>query len=333
MRPPTNDCSSANLKEFDTALKEYRMYPLQASNVETIQINVGKLCNQCCAHCHVEAGPDRKEIMKREALERCLEIIEISGIETVELTGGSPEMNPGFRWFVEKCSGAGVRAIVRSNLTVMLEEGYEDIPAFLKHNNVAIIASLPCYTRENVDKQRGKGVYDKSVEVLKKLNRIGYGIEDSGYTLNLIYNPGGSFLPGNQPALEKAYRERLREDHQIKFNSLFTITNMPIGRFKTSLCKQGEYGTYMHLLIDAFNPDAAERVMCRNLLSIGWDGSIYDCDFNQMLDMKCNHGAPDHIDGFDARALEHRRIVTAIHCYGCTAGAGSSCSGALDNQS
>jgi radical SAM/Cys-rich protein len=315
--------------EFEKALEESALFPLLAAGIETLQINTGRRCNQSCAHCHVEAGPDRPEIMGRKTLERCLEIAGRNGIGRIELTGGSPEMNPDFRWFVEQCHAQGLHLKVRSNLTIMLEEGYDDLPGFLARHGVDIIGSLPCYTEENVDKQRGDGVYKRSVSALRKLNESGYGMPGSPLALSLVYNPGGAFLPGDQASLENDYRRELKERHGIEFTNLYTITNMPIGRFKAALTESGGYTRYMDLLAGMFNPESAMKVMCRSLLSVGWDGTVYDCDFNQMLGINCDHGAPDHIDSFSMELLANRRIVTGPHCFGCTAGAGSSCSGAL----
>jgi len=315
--------------EFEKTLEASALFPLCAAGIDTIQINTGRLCNQSCVHCHVEAGPDRNEIMSREKLERCLEIVGNNGIGQIELTGGAPEMNPDFRWFVERCGEEDLHLMVRSNLTIMLEDGYTDLPGFLASHGVELVGSLPCYTEDNVDKQRGAGVYKRSITALHRLNEAGYGKAGSPLVLSLVYNPGGAFLPGDQTALEDDYRRELRERHGIEFTHLYTITNMPIGRFKTALTASGEYTKYMEMLAGFFNPESARNVMCRNLLSIGWDGTIYDCDFNQMLGIACDHGAPDHIDVFSMEGLANRRIVTGTHCFGCTAGAGSSCSGAL----
>jgi radical SAM/Cys-rich protein len=320
----------AAFKDFDSALRESSMFPLRSAGVEMLQINMGKLCNQMCSHCHVEAGPSRSEIISRENLEKCLGILAENGIENVELTGGAPEMNPNFAWFIGECRARDLRIVVRSNLTIMLEPGYENVPDVLRSNGVEIVASLPCYTRENVERQRGVGVFDKSIKALKSLNGLGYGKSGTGLILKLVYNPGGAFLPGSQEALENDYRKQLGEQHGIEFTSLLTITNMPIGRFKKTILAQREFETYMKLLIGAFNPRSAERVMCREIISVGWDGSLYDCDFNQMLKMSCDHGSPNHIAAFDLALLESRRIVTGLHCYGCTAGSGSSCFGALE---
>lgn len=317
-------------KDFDLALKDARLFPLQADSLDTMQINLGRRCNLSCSHCHVEAGPDRTEAMSRETMQHCLDIIRRHAIATVDLTGGAPEMTPGFEWLVTQCRDAGARVMVRTNLTIMLEDGYTDLPEFFRDQQVELIASLPCYTKDNVDRQRGKRVYERSIRVLKMLNECGYGQPDSDCLLHLVYNPGGPSLPGDQQALEQDYKRELAERFDIRFNNLYTITNMPIGRFEEFLTYNGQYEKYMQLLVEAFNPQAAGNVMCRNLISVGWDGSLFDCDFNQMLGLRCDHGAPTHIKDFDYEHARRRKVVTGMHCYGCTAGAGSSCSGALD---
>jgi len=317
-------------KPFDQYLKDESLFPLKAEKIEVMQINVGKLCNQVCTHCHVEAGPDRTELMTEETFHTCLDILVRDRISCVDLTGGAPEMNKNFSWFVEKCRAEGIRVKVRSNLTILLEKGYEDFPEFFAKNKLEVIASLPCYTKENVDKQRGKGVFEKSIKALHKLNSLGYGHPGTDLILDLVYNPGGALLPGNQKELEADYKRELEKNFGIQFSSLLTITNMPMGRFARTLIRSGQYEDYMKLLIDSFNPEAAQKVMCRSMISIGWDGSLYDCDFNQMIDMRCDHGAPKHIKDYDPGVISGRRIVTDSHCYGCTAGAGSSCSGALE---
>jgi radical SAM/Cys-rich protein len=316
-------------KDFDSILKNAGIFPLKACGLETLQINMGRVCNQSCTHCHVEAGPQRTEMISGAILEKCLKIVDEHGIETVDLTGGSPEMNPNFRWFVTECARRSVRLVVRTNLTIMLETGYEDVPELLRANRVELMASLPCYTQSNVDKQRGGRVFERSIKALGTLNALGYGKPGSGLILNLVYNPGGPSLPGDQQSLENDYRKQLGDQFGIVFNSLFTIANLPIGRFGKRLRAEGQFDEYMTLLTDAFNPRSVERVMCRKLLSVGWDGSLYDCDFNQVLLMRCDHGAPDHIENFDAETLRNRRIATGRHCFGCTAGSGSSCYGAL----
>ncbi len=318
-----------SFKPFDSTLKESRLYPLTATGVGVFQINFGRLCNQSCKHCHVEAGPNRTEMISRETLENCLGILENTRIPAVDLTGGAPEMNPHFRWFVSELGKLGREILVRCNLTILQEPGQEDLPKFYADNQVEVIASLPYYLERNVDGQRGKGIFEKSIAALKRLNRIGYGREGSSLILNLVYNPGGAFLPPPQAAIEADFKKEMDRRHGVEFNSLFTITNMPIGRFLAFLARTGNFETYMKRLIDAYNPEAAAGVMCRYTLSIGWDGQLFDCDFNQVLGLNCNHGAPDHLNEFDLAQLVGRRIVTGLHCYGCTAGAGSSCGGAV----
>lgn len=316
------------LNPFDKTLAESNLYPLTSTGINTLQVNVGRLCNQACKHCHVEAGPNRKEVMSKETMALCLDVLRNTDIPIVDITGGAPEMNPNFRWFVEKCAGLGRQVMVRSNLTILAEPGYEGMPEFYAENHVEVIASLPYYMEQNTDSQRGKGVFQKSISALKRLNALGYGIEDSGLTLNLVFNPGGAFLPASQKALETDYKREMQKRYGIFFNNLFTITNLPVGRFLAYLNSSGNFEMYMGRLVASYNPGAATNVMCRNILSVGWDGTLYDCDFNQMLGMTVNHGAPSHLKDFDLSKLSKRQIVTGIHCYGCTAGAGSSCGGA-----
>ena len=315
------------LKPFEKAIAESNLYPLTSTGISTLQVNVGRLCNQACRHCHVEAGPNRKEVMSKETMELCLDILRNSDISTVDITGGAPEMNPNFIWFVEECVKLGRHVMVRSNLTILTEPGYEDVPGFFAENQVEVIASLPYYMEQNTDSQRGKGVFQKSVAALKKLNALGYGIEGCGLILNLVFNPGGAFLPPSQRALEADYKREMQKRYGISFNNLFTITNLPVGRFLAYLNSSGNFEMYMGKLVASYNPSAATNVMCRNILSVGWDGTLYDCDFNQMLGLSVNHGAPSHLKEFDISMLSKRQIVTGIHCYGCTAGAGSSCGG------
>lgn len=316
-------------KDFDCALRESRLFPLTATGIEVLQINFGKLCNQSCKHCHVEAGPSRTETIGRDTLENCLEILKKTRIPTVDLTGGAPELNPHFRWFVEEVERLERQILVRCNLTIVLEPGQEDLPQFYRKHGVEVVASLPYYSERNVDAQRGKGIFQKSIEAFKRLNRVGYGLENSDLILNVVYNPCGAFLPPSQLSIERDFKRELDRRYGIHFNHLYTIANMPLGRFLRFLKRTGNFESYMNRLIDAYNPEAAAGVMCRYTLSIGWDGTLYDCDFNQMLEMNCDHGAPRHISEFDLGKLEARRIVTGLHCYGCTAGAGSSCGGAV----
>lgn len=302
--------------------------PLKPTNTDILQVNLGKMCNQTCAHCHVDAGPDRKEIMTRETMQLCLDAVDKGNIKVADLTGGAPELNPNFRWFVEELHKRNVAVMVRCNLTIILSNSkFNDLPGFFKKHKVELISSLPHFSRLRTDAQRGDGVFDKSIKALQMLNEVGYGQEGSGLYINLVYNPSGAFLPPGQSSLERDFKDRLSRQHGVVFNSLFAITNMPISRFLDYLVQTDNYEAYMDELSNAFNPLAVEGVMCRNTLSVGWDGYLYDCDFNQMLDMKCNK--IEHIKDFDKEVLNNRTIKTAKHCYGCTAGAGSSCGGEL----
>ncbi len=316
-------------KDFDSSLQESELFPLTATDIGVLQINFGKLCNQTCKHCHVEAGPARTEIISRDVLESCLAILRASEIPTVDITGGAPEMNPQFEWFADEVTQLDRHVMVRSNLTILLEPGYEHLPEFYADRRIEIIASLPYFSERFVDSQRGKGVFNRSIKALQILNELGYGDEATGLMLNLVYNPAGAFLPPSQAGIEADFKRELWQRYGIRFNHLFTIANMPIGRFADFLMKTGNYESYIQRLIAAYNPQAAAGVMCRYTLSVGWDGSLYDCDFNQMLELNCDHGAPDHINNFDFNIVKTRRIVTGLHCYGCTAGAGSSCGGAV----
>ena len=314
-------------KPFDDALAESGLHPLTATGIEIFQINVGKLCNQTCKHCHVDAGPDRKEIMTRETMELCLEALAPTAIPTVDITGGAPELNPHFRWLVTEIKKLGRHVMDRCNLSVLLLPSQRGLAEFLAQNQVEVIASLPYFIAARTDAQRGEGVFDKSIEALRLLNRLGYGREGSGFTLDLAYNPTGAFLPPPQASVEADFKRELLDRYGVVFNSLYAITNLPISRFLEFLLATNNYGRYMNRLIQAYNPRAAAGVMCRNTISIGWEGTLYDCDFNQMLDLPVSGGAPAHIRDFAAGALDSRRIVTGQHCYGCTAGAGSSCGG------
>lgn len=318
---------------FKDKLKEIGLFPLKPWEISIFQINVGKMCNQTCSHCHVDAGPDREEIMTRETMQQCIDAIRQGPFTTIDLTGGAPEKNPHFRWFIEllRSNFPDVEIIVRSNLTIINEgEEYFDLPDFFVKHQLTIVSSLPCYTQDNVDQQRGRGVYERSIAALKKLNDVGYGSEDSGLKLHLVYNPGGTSLPGSQVGLQNDYKRELWDNNQIVFNNLYTITNMPINRFLNYLVIQGKYEEYMQTLIDSFNPSAAMTVMCRDTISIGWDGFIYDCDFNQQLNLTVEESASQHIKDFNFKQINEREIVLGQHCFGCTAGEGSSCQGALD---
>lgn len=302
---------------------------LKPTRIEIFQVNVGKLCNQSCAHCHVDAGPDRRvENMSRENFEKCLAILARHDIPTVDITGGAPELNPHFRWFVEECRRLGKHVLDRCNLTVILSNPkYHDLPEWFAANGVEIVSSLPHYSALRTDAQRGEGVFEDSIKALQLLNATGYGRADSNLKINLVYNPTGTFLPGNQASLEAEFKRQLKRKYGVDFNNLYAITNMPISRFLDFLLENGQYENYMQALLDAFNPDAVSGVMCRNTLSVGWDGALYDCDFNQMLGLKV--AGENHLDRFDLAALESRDIVLNQHCYGCTAGAGSSCGGQM----
>ena len=313
---------------FEARLADAGLSPLHGTGIMVFQINVGKLCNQTCRHCHVDAGPDRTEIMSRETAELCVAALAQTDIPTVDFTGGAPELNPNFRWLVEQARRLDRHIMDRCNLSVLLLPSQADLAEFLASHQVEIIASLPSYRASQTDTQRGDGIFEKSMEALHLLNRLGYGRSDSGLVLNLVYNPVGAFLPPKQEAIEAQFKKELRTRHGIEFNRLYTITNMPISRFLEFLVESGNYDQYMTRLVNAFNPAAATGVMCRSTLSVGWDGRLYDCDFNQMLDLPVDHGVPSHIRDFDPTQLQHRQIVTHNHCYGCTAGSGSSCSGA-----
>jgi radical SAM/Cys-rich protein len=313
---------------FEDMLSRHGLAPLDRRQVETLQVNVGKLCNQACHHCHVDAGPKRTERMTHATAEKVLELLEASPkVGTVDITGGAPELSPNFRFLVEGARLLGRRAIDRCNLTVLWEDGMEWLPEFLADHDVELTCSLPCYTAKNVDQQRGKGVFDKSLEALRLLNGRGYGVDGSGLTLNLVYNPVGAFLPPTQAALEGDYKRELRA-LGIEFNRLFTITNMPIKRFASDLARCGKQREYMALLVNHFNPAAVHGLMCRSLVSVGWDGRLYDCDFNQMLEIEMPRPMPRTIHELGSlEDLERAAIATASHCFGCTAGAGSSCGG------
>lgn len=317
----------ANLTPFQDKLAESNLFPLTTIDLDIFQINVGKMCNQVCKHCHVDAGPDRKEIMTRETMQQCLDAIDKTNCSTVDLTGGAPEMNPDFRWFVEQLSAKGKKVLVRCNLTIIVaNKKYNDLPEFFKKHRVEVVSSLPYFTSTKTDAQRGDGVFDKSITALKMLNEVGYGKEGSGLTLNLVYNPSGAFLPPEQTGLEADFKKKLKERFDIDFNQLFAITNLPISRYLEYLVASDNYEGYMQKLVDAYNPEAASNVMCRNTISIGWDGFIFDCDFNQMLDLKVATKG-QHLKDFDLDGLKNRTIIVNQHCYGCTAGAGSSCGG------
>lgn len=319
----------AGIRPFTEKLAEAGLDPLRPRELEIFQINVGKLCNQVCAHCHVDAGPERREIMTRDTMQQCLNALAKINVKTVDITGGAPEMNPDFRWLVSALRSLGKHVIVRCNLTIIVaNKKFNDLPAFYRDHQVELASSLPFYNADRTDRQRGEGVFDESIKALQKLNETGYGMPDSDLILNLVYNPSGAFLPADQQQLEKDFKRELRAHYGIEFKSLFCITNMPVSRYLDYLLRSGNYEKYMERLVSAFNPQAARNVMCRNTLSVGWDGALYDCDFNQMLDIPVASRAK-HIRNFDLDLIQDRRIQVSQHCYGCTAGTGSSCSGKI----
>lgn len=318
---------NGSLPTFDESLSRSGIQSLKPNKPEIFQVNVGYMCNQTCKHCHVDAGPNRKEIMDRETMDLCVEKIKEFEVDTVDLTGGAPEMNPDFRYFVEEIRKTKVKeVIVRSNLTIILANPkYHDLPNFFKENKIRIVSSLPYYHSSRTDRQRGKGVFDKSIKALKMLNEVGYGKD---LILDLVYNPGGAFLPASQQELERDYKETLLADYNIVFNNLFALTNLPINRFLDYLIASGNYEEYMEKLVTSFNPSAIQGLMCLNTLSVDYKGYVFDCDFNQMLDMPLFEGQ-NHLSDLKLNKLMDREVKTNQHCYGCTAGAGSSCQGTL----
>lgn len=313
-------------------LMKSRNFPhIRRFALDTLQVNLGYKCNQTCLHCHVNAGPDRKEVMTAETIDQVIAFIDASKVTTLDLTGGAPELNPDFRRLVAAARQRGVSVIDRCNLTILEEPGQEDLARFLAAQGVDVVASLPCYSEDNVDKQRGVGVFDKSIRGLQALNALGYGAPDSNLTLNLVYNPQGPSLPPNQVKLEADYHRFLFDNFGVVFNQLFTITNMPIQRFGSTLISRGQFEQYMDLLVQSFVPANLDSVMCRTLVSVDWKGYVYDCDFNQMLGLPLEHDnrLRSHITDLMQAELEGQPIVVRDHCYGCTAGQGSSCGGAL----
>ena len=314
---------SKTLEKFESRIGK----SLEATGIDVLQLNLGYRCNLTCKHCHVNAGPNRAEAMPKEIMNQCLKIIKDSSLTTIDITGGAPEMNPDFRWFINECAKLKRRLLVRTNAVILLEDGYQDIIDLYTGLQVELVVSLPCYTQENTDQQRGDGIFEREIQALKILNSKGYGSEHSNLILDLVYNPGGPFLPGSQSELERDYKHILKEKYEIDFNRLFCITNMPIGRYQEYLFATDNYEGYMETLVNAYNPTAFDNVMCKNTVSVGWDGQLYDCDFNQILGLGINHGAPSNIMNFNFEKLSKRQIVVGNHCYGCTAGAGSSCQG------
>jgi radical SAM/Cys-rich protein len=311
---------------FEQKLAEHGL-SLRASGVEVLQVNVGKLCNQACKHCHVDASPRRTEIMSRETVEQVLRAVRRFRFPVVDITGGAPELNTHFRRLVIESRAAGAHVLVRHNLTVMFEPGQDDLPAFFRAHDVEVVSSLPYFLGQQTDAQRGPGVFEKSIEALRRLNSVGYGVEGRRLVLNLVYNPVGAFLPPPQAAIESDFKRELLKRHGVTFDHLYTITNMPIRRFLEYLRRTGNEERYMRRLVESFNPAAVEGLMCRTTLSVDWTGRLYDCDFNQMLELGVSGGLPQKISDFDPAQFARRSISTAPHCFGCTAGAGSSCGG------
>lgn len=314
---------------FERALSGAGRAPLAATGIEVLQVNVGKVCNQTCAHCHVDAGPERSERMSSATAERVLAVLGATDIPTLDITGGAPELNLVFEPLVRGARAMGRRVIDRCNLTVLATAPLAHLPAFLAEQQVEVVASLPHYRKLSTDRQRGEGVFEASLEGLRRLNALGYGMDGSGLSLTLVTNPVGAFLPAQQASLEAEWKRELARLHGVHFDRLIALTNMPISRYLEWLETSGNLAGYLQTLVDAFNPAAADGVMCRTTLSIGWDGRLYDCDFNQMLELSTTGDAPRHIDDFDLARLERRVIATARHCFGCTAGAGSSCGGQM----
>jgi len=313
------------MNEFDTRVGG----TLKAADLNVLQVNVGLKCNQSCIHCHLECSPAREELMSRETMDRIVETAALIRPRLVDITGGAPELNPHLKPFVTDLLAAGHAVQVRTNLSAMTEPGLEDYPEFFAENRIGLVASMPCYLEENVARMRGGECFAKSIGMLKRLNGLGYGVEQ-GLTVDLVFNPGGPALPPGQECLEQAYKKEMNERYGIVFNHLLTITNLPIGRFMDELGEQGKAGEYMELLRDSFNPATVDGLMCRHQVNIGWDGRLYDCDFNQALDLPVGREAPSSLEDFDPDRMARRQVVTGPHCFGCTAGAGSSCGGALD---
>ncbi len=314
---------------FLEQLKTVHSTHLQADGIEILQVNLGWVCNQACTHCHVNAGPHRTEVMELETIESILETVQKHNIPTVDITGGAPEINFHFRYLIEQLSGLGTHIIDRCNLTILFEPGMEDLPHFFKKNAVEIVASLPCYLEKNVDAVRGTGTFKKSIKALQLLNDIGYGDENNRLPLKLVYNPSGAFLPPSQEALEDEFKRELSSRYGIKFNDLLTLANIPINRFGDYLIRSGNFEQYMNTLACNFNPGTLDGLMCRHLISVSWDGRLYDCDFNQMSGIPISEECPQTIGDFELEQLNRRDISVGDHCYGCTAGQGSSCSGSL----
>ncbi|MCP4150537.1 MAG: radical SAM/Cys-rich domain protein [bacterium] len=316
---------------FTEKLEQAGQFPIKTTELEILQLNVGRKCNLACKHCHVNAGPEREEMMSREIFEKCLDILRNTSISTLDITGGAPEMNPHLEWFIDEASQYVPRLIVRSNLVILTEKKYAGFIDVFHRNKVEICASLPHYSKDQMERQRGCGTFNGAIDIIKQLNELGYCTKGTGLVLDLVHNPVGAFLPGNQKALESEFKKRLHQTYGISFNSLFCITNMPLGRYLDYLMRSENLEDYMMDLANAFNPVAAGNVMCKTTLSVAWDGSLYNCDFNQMVCLSANTGDKDNIMDFETADFSHRSIEIHNHCFGCTAGSGSSCQGATEN--
>lgn len=314
---------------FVSRLRNCGVYPLRATTVEILQLNITRRCNLTCKHCHVQAGPWRTEMMSRETLVHCVRASTHAGVTTIDITGGAPELHPDLGWLIGEMASLEKRLLLRSNLVILLEHEHRHLMEFFAANKVELVGSLPEYRAERTDRQRGVGTFKRVIDAIRELNRIGYGVSGSGLTLDLVHNPVGAYLPGSQNALESEYRRILRDEHGVHFNKLFCLVNCPVGRYLEYLKTSGNLSDYIRALQCAFNIRTVEGIMCRSSISVGWDGRLYDCDFNQMLDLTLNSGAPGHINNFDYNRLIGREIVVRSHCFACTAGAGSSCQGSL----
>jgi radical SAM/Cys-rich protein len=314
--------------DFIETLRKYGAYPLKAQSLETLQVNIGYRCNMSCKHCHVQAGPLREETMELETIKAVLGSLKASGIRTLDITGGAPECNPHLRYLIEKAKGMGCHVMVRSNLTIYLEDGMKDLPGFYKEYEVELVASLPHYLEEAVDRVRGERTFKKSISALRTLNGLGFGVEPGGLKLDLVHNPQGMFFPPSQSTMEEEYRRELESHYGVSFTNLFTLTNMPIGRFRRFLTEKNQLERYMDRLRNSFNAATLDVIMCRHLINVGWDGSLYDCDFNQMVNLPLLENYPQMVQDFDRLLLVQREIACDDHCFGCTAGQGSSCTGA-----
>jgi radical SAM/Cys-rich protein len=329
IQAPSSAGATLAHEDFDARLATHGIKLARADAIETLQVNVGKLCNQACRHCHVDASPSRTEIMTRDVAAQVVEALRKFRFPTLDITGGAPELNPSFRYLVTAARALGTHVIVRHNLTVMFEPDQDDLPEFFRDQDVEVVSSLPYFLEQQTDAQRGRGVFEKSLGALRRLNAVGYGMEGSGLVLNLVYNPVGAFLPPKQSSIEADFKRELKTRYDVSFNSLYTITNMPIRRFLDYLRRTGNEERYMGRLVEAFNPNAVEGLMCRSTLSVDWRGRLYDCDFNQMLELAVSPELPQTISELDPERFAGRSVMTGSHCFGCTAGAGSSCGGAV----